>query len=92
MRDFLLNVNSGRNERWTQDGHRWVAAEPRGNGYHLWGYQNDTSDVVYLGGGTRQEQLEKLVDQFLLSDLETINATLFCKDASGILSRMEAQH
>ena len=67
-------------------------ADRSGNQRHLWGYQNDTSDVVYLGGGTRQEQLEKLADQFLLGDPETINAALFCKDASGILSRMEAQH
>jgi hypothetical protein len=92
MTDFLPNANSGRNERWTQDGHRWVAAEPRGSGYHLWGYQNDTSDVVYLGGGIRQEQLEQLADQFLLGDPETISATLFCKDVSAIPSRRQAQH
>ena len=73
MKSFWLNGCSGRQERWAEDGHRWVAAEPRKNGFALWGYQDDRPEIVYLGGDTREEQLEKLADQFLLGDPETIN-------------------
>ena len=76
MKSFWLN-RSGRHERWAQDGHRWVTAEPRTNGFQLWGYQDDTSEIVYLGADTSEERLEKLADQFLLDDREEINATLF---------------
>ena len=41
------------------EGHRWVAAEPRRNGFDLWGYQDDTPETVYLGSGANEEQLEK---------------------------------
>jgi hypothetical protein len=92
MKSFWLNGCSGRQERWTHDGHRWVAAEPGRNGFHLWGYQDDTSEIVYLGSDNREEQLEKLADQFLLGDPEKIDAIFFSKDASAILSRMEVQH
>jgi len=54
------------------DGHRWVAAEPRRNGFNLWGYQDDTAEVVHLGSGTDEEELEKLADQFLFEP-ETIH-------------------
>jgi len=37
MKSFWLNDSSGRQARWATDGHRWVAAEPRGNGLDLWG-------------------------------------------------------
>ena len=89
MKSFWLNGDSGRQERWALDRHRWVAAEPKRNGFDLWGYQDDTPEIVYLGSGAHEEQLEKLADQFLLSDLEIINSPFFVKDASGILSRME---
>jgi hypothetical protein len=56
------------------DGHRWVAAEPGRNGFVLWGYQDDTAEVVHLGSGTHEEELEKLSDRFLLGDPEIINA------------------
>jgi len=52
------------------------------NGFALWGYQDDRPEIVYLGGDTREEQLEKLADQFLLGDPETINAPFFHKDVS----------
>jgi len=84
-----LNGDSGRQERWGLDGHRWVAAEPRRNGFDLWGYQNDTPKILYLESGGHEEQLEKLADQFIWGDLEIINAPFFVKDAFGILSRME---
>ena len=59
--------------------HRWVAAEPRRNGFDLWGYQDDTPKILYLGSGAHEEQLEKLADQFLLSDPEIINFPFFSK-------------
>jgi len=89
MKSFWLNGDSGRHERWALDGHRWVAAEPRRNGFDLWGYQDDTPEIVYLGRGAYEEQLEKLADQFILGDPEIINSPFFLKGASGILSRME---
>jgi len=92
MKSFWLNGSSGRQERWAGDGHRWVAAEPRRNGLDLWGYQEDTPEIVHLGSGANEEQLEKLADQFLLGDPETINALFFVKGASGTISRMEMQN
>ena len=81
MKSFCLNGYSGRHERWAQDGHRWVAAEPSTKGFNLWGYQDDTSEVVYLGGDVREEQIEKLAEQFLFSEPERIITRLFSKDA-----------
>ena len=92
MKSFWLNGYSGRQERWAMDGHRWVAAEPRRNSFDLWGYQDDTSEIVYLGNRAREEQLEKLADQFLLGDPEVISSRFFLRDASGMLSRMEVQN
>jgi len=71
------------------DRHRWVAAEPKRNGFDLWGYQDDMPKMVYLGSGAHEEQLEKLADRFILGDLQIINSAFFVKAASGILSRME---
>src|SRR5262249_46173421 len=73
MKSFCLNGLSGRQERWALDGHRWVAAEPRRDGFDLWGYQDDTPEIVYLGSGANEQQLEKLADEFLLGDPEIIN-------------------
>jgi hypothetical protein len=58
-----------------------VAAEPRRNGFNLWSYQDDTPEIVYLGSGANEEQLEKLADEFLLGDPEIINPGFFLKDA-----------
>jgi hypothetical protein len=91
MKSFSLNGYSGRQERWALDGHRWVAAEPRRNGFDLWGYQEDTPEIVYLGSGALEEQLENLADQFLSSDPEIINSRFFLEDTSGTLFRMEVQ-
>jgi hypothetical protein len=41
-----------------------LASEPRRNGFDLWGYQDDTPEIVYLGSGANEDQLEKLADQF----------------------------
>jgi hypothetical protein len=92
MKSFWLNGYSGRQERWALEGHRWVAAEPRRNGFDLWGYQDDTPEIVYLGSGAHEEQLEKLADQFLWGDPEKINVLFFHKDASDILCRVEVQN
>jgi hypothetical protein len=81
MKSFWLNSYSGRQERWALDGHRWVAAEPRRNGFELWGYQDDTPEIVYLGSSANEEQLEKLADEFLLGDPEIINPALILKGA-----------
>jgi len=89
LKSFYLNGCSGRHERWAMDGHRWVAAEPGRNGFDLWGYQDDTPEIVHLGNGANEEQIEELADQFILGDPEIINSPFFLKDASGILSRME---
>src|ERR1700756_1765169 len=92
MKSFWLNGYSGRQERWALEGHRWVAAEPRRNGFDLWGYQDDTPEIVYLGSGAHEEQLEKLADQFLWGDPEKINVLFFQKDASNILCRVEVEN
>jgi hypothetical protein len=80
MKSFWLNGYSGRQERWALDGHRWVAAEPRRSGFDLWGYQDDTPEIVYIGSGANEEQLEKLADEFILGDPEIINPAFFLKD------------
>jgi hypothetical protein len=90
MKSFSLNGCSGRQERWAQDGYRWVAAEPSNRGFNLWGYQDDTSEVVYLGGDIREEQVDELADQFLLRHSENISTPIFGKGVSAIISRMEA--
>jgi hypothetical protein len=77
MKSFWMNDYSGREERWAVDAHRWVAAEPRKNGFDLWGYQDDAAEVVYLGSGANEEKLEKLADQFLSRDQQIINGPLF---------------
>ena len=86
MKSFWLNGYSGRQERWTLDGHRWVAAEPRRNGFDLWGYQDDTPEIVYLGSGANEERLEELADQFLLGDPEIITRHFFLSGASANLT------
>ena len=40
-----------------------------------------TPEIVYLGSGANEEQLEKLADEFLLGDPEIINPAFFLKDA-----------
>ena len=92
MKSFWLNGYSGLQERSALDGHRWVAPEPRRSQFDLWGYQDETPEIVDLGSGAHEEQLEKLADQFLLGDPEKINVPFFHKDASDILCSMEVQN
>jgi hypothetical protein len=82
IKAFWLNNNSGRLERWALDGHRWVAAEPRRSGYDLWGYQDDTPEIAYLGNCYNEDQVQMLADQFLLGDPEIIDHFFFLKEAS----------
>ena len=91
MKSFWLNGYSGPAERWGI-GHRWVAAEPRRNQFDLWGYQDDTPEIVYVGGDVHEEQLEKLAYHFLWGDPEKTNVLFFHKDASNILCRVEVQN
>jgi hypothetical protein len=91
MKSFSLNGSSGRQERWAMDGHRWVAAEPRRNELDLWGYQDDTPQIVHLGSGANVEHLEKLADQFLLGDPEVINTLFFVKGAFATISRTDGR-
>jgi len=86
LKSFYLNGCSGRQERWAMDGHRWVAAEPRRNGFDLWGYQDDAPEIVHLGNGANEEQLEKLADQFILGDPKLINALLFFSKTLAVYS------
>jgi hypothetical protein len=73
------------------DGHRWVAAEPGRSGFDLWGHQDDTPEIVYLGSDANEAQLEKLADEFLLGDPEIVNPAFLFKGASGTLSRMKCK-
>jgi len=92
MKSFWVKGYSGREERWAVDGHRWVAAEPREEGFDLWGYQDDTPEIVHLGNGADEEKLEKLADKFLLGDPETINARFFLNGTSSTFSRTQMQN
>src|ERR1700756_5428894 len=62
---FCLGGHSGRPERWRHDGSRWVAAEPSRYGFCVWGYDNDTSEVVRLGVNLSGREVERLADLFL---------------------------
>ena len=73
------------------DGHRWVAAEPGRNEVDLWGYQDDTPAIIHLGNDADEEKLEKLADQFLLGDPETVDARLFLNGTSSTFSRTQMQ-
>jgi hypothetical protein len=62
---FWLGGHSGRPERWSHDGSRWVAAEPSRYGFCVWGYDNDTPEVVRLGENLSGLEVERLADLFL---------------------------
>ena len=62
---FCVGGHSGRPERWRHDGSRWVAAEPSRYGFCVWGYDNDTPEVVRLGVNLSGREVEHLADLFL---------------------------
>ncbi len=53
MRDDAL-------DGWAPDGHRWVAGEPRKNGYDRWDYRDDGPELFYFGSG------DQLLPEFLM--------------------------
>src|SRR5258707_11779810 len=62
---FWLGAHSGRPERWSHDGTRWVAAEPSRYGFCVWGYDSDAPKVVGFGENLSVRELERLADLFL---------------------------
>jgi hypothetical protein len=62
---------------------RYRAAEPRRNGFDLWGYQDDRPEIVHPGSGANEEQLERLANEFLLGDPEIINPAFFSKSITN---------
>jgi hypothetical protein len=62
---FSIGRHSGRPERWSRDGSRWVAAEPSRYGFCVWGYDDDTPEVVRLGQNLSGREVERLADLFL---------------------------
>jgi hypothetical protein len=87
MKSFWLNAYSGRHERWAVDGHRWVAAEPRGKTkFDLWGYQDDTPEIVYLGRGANEERLELKATAVAAAHVPKANAS-FAGDSIVQVSR-----
>ena len=62
---FYLGGHSGGLERCSQDGSRWVAAEPSRYGFCVWGYDNDKPEVARLGVNLSGREVERLADLFL---------------------------
>jgi hypothetical protein len=62
---FSMGEHSGRPERWSRDGSRWVTAEPSRYGFCVWGYDDDTPEVVCLGQNLSGREVERLADLFL---------------------------
>jgi hypothetical protein len=62
---FCLGAHSGRPERWSHDGTRWVAAEPSRYGFSVWGYDNDAPVVVRLGENLSGREVERVAELFL---------------------------
>ena len=62
---FCRGGHGGGVERCSQDGSRWVAAEPSRYGFCVWGYDNDAPEVVRLGVNLSGREVERLADLFL---------------------------
>ena len=62
---FCLGGHTGGPERCSHDGSRWVAAEPSRYGFCVWGYDNETPEVVCLGVNLTGREVERLADIFL---------------------------
>ena len=65
---FSIGGHSGRPERWSRDGSRWVTAEPSRYGFCVWGYDDDTPEVVRLGQNLSGREVERLADLFLAAE------------------------
>ena len=62
---FCLGGHGGGAERCSPDGSRWVVAERSRYGFCVWGYDNDTPEVVHLGVNLTGREVERLADLFL---------------------------
>jgi hypothetical protein len=62
---FCLGGHGGEAERCSTDGSRSVAAEPPRYGFCVWGYNNDTPEVVRLGVNLTGREVERLAELFL---------------------------
>jgi hypothetical protein len=71
---FWVGGHSGRPERWRHDGSRWVAAEPSRHGFCVWGYDNDTPEVVRLGVNLSGLEVGRLADLFLAVEKAVLEA------------------
>ena len=69
---FCLGGHGGGPERCNRDGSRWVAAEPSRYGFCVWGYDNDTPEVVRLGVNLSGREVERLAREHELDDLECL--------------------
>jgi hypothetical protein len=81
---FCLSGHSGRPERCSHDGSRWVAAEPSRYGFCVWGYDNDTPEVVRLGENLSGREVERLADLFFAVEEVALEA----EDAKERLQRL----
>jgi hypothetical protein len=84
---FCLGGHSGRPERWRHDGSRWVAAEPSRYGFCVWGYDNDTPEVVRLGMNLSEREVERLADLFLALEEVALEAERAAPKTVSINSR-----
>ena len=62
---FCLGGHGGGAERCSPDGSRWVVAERSRYGFCVWGYDNDTPEVVHLGVNLTGREVERRADLFL---------------------------
>ena len=88
---FCLGGHSGRPERWRHDGSRWVAAEPSRYGFCVWGYDNDTPEVVRLGVNLSGREVERLADLFLALEGAASEAGGAAPKTASINSRREEE-
>ena len=82
---FCIGGHSGRPERWRHDGSRWVAAEPSRYGFCVWGYDNDTPEVVRLGVNLSGCEVERLANLFLAVKEVAPQLSSSATAASGLL-------
>jgi len=88
---FCVGGHSGRPERWRHDGSRWVAAEPSRYGFCVWGYDNDTPEVVRLGVNLSGREVERLADLFLALEEVALEAEGTAPKTASINSRREEE-
>src|SRR5580704_15664458 len=88
---FYLGGHSGGLERCSHDGSRWVAAEPSRYGFCVWGYDNDTPEVVRLGVNLSGREVERLADLFLAVEEVALEAEGVTAKTVSVNSRLEEE-